>query len=46
MDKAVESITTCIQLSQEVINAGSKFGGNLSEEERLAVSQPIVRVFV
>jgi hypothetical protein len=34
-----------ITLSQNVLVAGSKYGGNLNEEEKLALTQPVVRVF-
>jgi hypothetical protein len=45
LDKALEGMNVCVKLSQEVLNAGSKFGGNLSEQEKHAISQPVVRVF-
>jgi hypothetical protein len=34
-----------ITLSQSVLVAGSKYGGNLNEEEKLAITQPVVRIF-
>ncbi|KAI6189586.1 hypothetical protein M3Y97_00024400 [Aphelenchoides bicaudatus] len=45
LNRTFESIEVCVKLSQEVINTGSTFGGNLSDEEKQGISKPITAVF-
>jgi hypothetical protein len=44
VDKGIESMDACVKLSQEVLNAASKYGGKLSEQEKRDISKPIPRV--